>query len=164
MPQIIYAAFDRIEGECNVRGHEGQLEVREYTHSVWKAVDPLDTSRIRSNRHHESATILVPVDKASPLLWECLITNRTISWAAVNWYRQPPEGQSDEEHYFAMAFEDCIVTSFEYRLANIDNPENTRVGHLAEISFGYRALTAHHVVSGKEFCDDVRRGRFSALG
>ncbi|MBX9652009.1 type VI secretion system tube protein Hcp [bacterium] len=143
-----------IEGECNMKGQEGAIEVRAFQHDVSKQVDPLDCSKVRSDRHHGSVTITTDLDKSFPLLMKALCEGATLNEIKVKWYRQPPEGGNEPEHYFTHTFTKCIVTSVRPIMRSAT--DGGRTGHMFAFEFGYRQITWTSEVGGTEFLDEVR--------
>lgn len=154
MAEVAFCYVDGIEGECNVQGQEGAIEVRGFQHDVSKQVDPLDCSKVRSDRHHGTATLLTDLDKSFPLLMKALVQGETINKIEVKWYRQPPEGGSEPEHYFTHTFDKCIVTSVRPLMKSAT--DRGASGHMFSFEFGYRQITWTSVVGGTEFMDEVR--------
>jgi type VI secretion system Hcp family effector len=72
----------------------------------------------------------------------------------VKWYRQPPEGGTEPEHYFTHLFEKCIVTSVRPLMKSAT--DGGRTGHMFSFEFGYRNITWTSVVGGTEFQDSIR--------
>ena len=71
MPEIAFVEIDGVEEEeyfSNVKDQEGKLLVLQFDHDVSKEVDPLDCSKVRSDRHHGAASILTYQGKSTPEL------------------------------------------------------------------------------------------------
>ena len=154
MAEVAYCYIDGIEGECNIKGQEGAVEVRAFHHEVAKQVDPLDNSKVRSDRHHGTVTITTDLDKSFPLLMKALCNGETIANIEVKWFRQPPEGGSDPEHYFTHKFDKVIVTGVRPLMKSAT--EQGRSGHRFSFDFGYRQITWTSETGGTEFLDEQR--------
>ena len=154
MAEVSFCYIDGIEGECNVAGQEGSVEVRAFNHDVRVQVDPLDCSKVRSNRMHGTAALTTDLDKSFPLLMQKLCTGQTVDSISIKWYRQPPEGGEDQEHYFTHKFDKCIVTSVRPLMKSAT--DGGRTGHMFSFEFGYRQCTWTSETGGTEFLDEVR--------
>ena len=114
MPEIAFVEIDGVEEEeyfSNVKGQEGKLLVLQFDHDVSKEVDPLDCSKVRSDRHHGAASILTYQGKSTPELNKLLCEGGTIGQIQIKWYRQPEGSSGNPEHYFTHTFKDCIITA-----------------------------------------------------
>ena len=156
MPEIAYMTIDDIDGESNVKDHKDEIEVLAFDHKVSKEVDPLDCSKVRSDRRHGQASVIKLFDKATPLLHQKLCEGGTIDNIEIKWYRQPDGGGSDPEHYFTHTFEKCIITSVIPNMPNALDPEKKKFGHMETVEWGYQQLTWKSETGGTEFTDDVR--------
>ncbi len=156
MPEIGFMKIDGIDGESNVKDHDGEIEVLAFNHELTKEVDPLDCSKVRSDRHHGMASIVKMFDKATPLLHQKLCEGGTIDQIEIKWYRQPEGGGSDPEHYFTHKFVDCIITRMEPYVPNALDPSFRDQGHMEKVSWGYKQLTWTSESGGTEFTDEVR--------
>ncbi|QDU61519.1 Major exported protein [Planctomycetes bacterium Pan216] len=154
MPEVSFMYIEGIEGESNHKDHEGAIDVLQYDHQVSKEVDPLDCSKVRSDRHHGSVSVLKYMDKASPDLAKSLVQGATIPSIEIKWYRQPADGDTEPEHYFTIKFSDVIVTSYRPSMSNA--LDGGRSGHLECMEFGYREVTWTSETGGTEFTDEVR--------
>lgn len=154
MPEIAFIKFDGIDAESNVKGHDGEADVLQFDHSVSKEVDPLDCSKVRSDRRHGTASIVKYMDKATPLLHQALCQGKTIDKITIKWFRQPAEGSGEPEHYFTHTFDKCIVTSVRPSMSNA--LDGGRSGHMETIEWGYRQLEWTSETGGTTFADEVR--------
>lgn len=154
MAEVAYCEIAGIPGECNVSGQEGKVEVRAFHHEVSKQVDPLDNSKVRSDRHHGSVTITTDLDKSFPPLMQKLCQGETVDQIEVKWYRQPAEGSATPEHYFTHTFKKCIVTGVRPLMKSAT--EMGRTGHMFSFDFGYRQIIWDAPVGGTNFEDAQR--------
>ena len=156
MPEVAFMKIDGVDGECNVKDHKDEIEVLEFNHAVSKEVDPLDCSKVRSDRRHGQASVVKLFDKATPLLHQKLCEGSTIDQIEIKWYRQPEGGGSDPEHYFTHTFKNCIITSVEPNMPNALDPTKKEFGHMEKVEWGYKQLTWTSESGGTEFSDEVR--------
>lgn len=156
MPEIGFL-FCEIEGESNVKGQDKAIEVIQFDHSVKKDVDPLDCSKVKSDRRHGEASVVKYFDKASPLLAQKLCEGGTIPEIKIKWFRQPEGGGSDAEHYFTHTFTDCIITRLEPHVPSALDPTKDKYGHMEQVHWGYKQLTWTSETGGTEYTDEVRQ-------
>ncbi|QDU61517.1 Major exported protein [Planctomycetes bacterium Pan216] len=154
MPEIAFCTIEGVEGESNVKDQEGNIDVLQFDHDVSKDVDPLDCSKVRSDRRHSSASFIKYMDKATPVLFQKLVQGETIPSIEIKWYRQPADGSAEPEHYFTHKFESCIITSVRPSMSNA--LEGGPSGHHECVEFGYRQLTWTSETGGTEFTDEIR--------
>ncbi|MCP5069579.1 MAG: type VI secretion system tube protein Hcp [bacterium] len=157
MPEIAFMFVDGIDGESNVQNQDKAIEVLTFDHEVVKEVDPLDCSKVKSDRRHGVANVTKYFDKATPLLHMKLCEGGSIKKIEIKWFRQPEGGGSDPEHYFTHTFLDCIVTSLKPHMDNALDPTKKEFGHMELMSWGYKQLTWKSVTGGTEFADKIRQ-------
>ncbi len=157
MPEVAYMTIDGIQGESTAKGQKNNIDVLAFNHSVYKEVDPLDCSKVRSDRRHASVQIVKQFDKATPLIFQKLCQGGTISKIEIKWYRQPKGSGSSPEHYFTCTYKDCIFTRVEPFMPNALDPATREYGHMEKVTFGYREVTWKSETGGTEFADDMRQ-------
>jgi len=157
MPEIAFMFVDGIDGESNVKNQDKAIEVLAFDHEVAKEVDPLDCSKVKSDRRHGVATVTKNFDKATPLLHQKLCEGGTIGKIEIKWYRQPQGGGSDPEHYFTHTFTDCIITRLQPQMHNALDPMAREYGHMELMSWGYKQLAWKSESGGTEYTDEVRQ-------
>ena len=159
MAMIIFCEIQGIPGECNVsyasEYMEGPIEVRQFSHGVFRMVDPLDSSKIVSDRRHNQACIVTHIDKSLPLLFRALIIRAPIEWIQLAWWRQPPDGSSEPEQYFVQTFSHCLITAVCPRIP--DATLGTNRGPEVGFCFSFRQVTWNSATGGQEFTDEIRR-------
>ncbi len=113
-----------IPGSCTAAGKEGTSVVVSFEHDVHI---PLDTAgQPMGVRVHQPLSIVKLIDKASPLLYQALVTGERLV-VELKWYRIDPTG--GEEHYFTTKLEDAIIVAI-----------NPSLLHMEDVSFTYRKI------------------------
>lgn len=128
----------KIEGSVTQAGREGTLEVYGFTHELTAerdAASGLPTGK----RQHKPLTITKPVDKASPLLQQALVTNENITEWAIRFYR--PERTGKEEQYYTITLENATVVNMRTEQLNTQYPENGSHAVREHVSFTYEKIT-----------------------
>ena len=114
-----------IDGSCTAAGKEGTSVVLGYEHDVHIPLDT-DTGQPTGVRVHQPLRIVKLMDKASPKLYQALVTGERLE-VELKWYRIDPTG--GEEHYFTTKLEDAIIVAIKPSLL-----------HKEDVSFTYRKI------------------------
>lgn len=123
-------------------------------HVVSRAVDP-QSGQPTSKALHNTYKILKPMDKATPMLYQALITPAKLDSVEITLYRN---SQMGSELYLTILLEKCYVTSIKAIKANVldIHPDMMEydAGDLEEVAFSYKRATWTHNVSNVEFTYD----------
>lgn len=114
-----------IAGSCTAAGKEGTSVVLGYEHDVHIPLDP-QSGQPMGLRVHQPLSIVKLMDKASPKLYQALVTGERLE-VELKWYRIDPTG--GEEHYFTTKLENAIVVAIKPSLL-----------HMEDVSFTYRKI------------------------
>lgn len=154
MPAHIYYTGIRqgkIDGSCDLRGRETSSLVEEFKHTVHIPSDP-QSGLPTGKRVHKPLTICKYYDKASPKLYQALVTGERLSEVRVNWYRINPGGE--EEHYFTHILQDAIIINITPYMPNCLDASKEQFQHMEEVSFTYRKIIWRWEPDGVEAEDD----------
>lgn len=141
----------KIEGSCDMQGREGTILVQAFDHAVTIPSDP-QTGAPTGKRVHGPLTITKVFDKASPKLYQGLVSGEHMTEVTINWYRISPSGT--EEHYFTHKLEDAIIVAMKPHMPNCLIPATSHLQHMEDVSFTYRSITWTWEVDGIEAMDD----------
>lgn len=114
-----------IDGSCTAAGKEGTSVVVGFEHDVHIPLDT-DTGQPTGVRVHQPLSIVKLIDKASPKLYQALVTGERLT-VEIKWYRIDPMG--GEEHYFTTKLEDAIIVAIKPSLL-----------HMEDVSFTYSKI------------------------
>jgi len=134
-------------------GHEDEVLVEAFKHNVTQPRDP-QSGQPTGNRVHQPLTITKIFDKASPLLYNALVSGEKLTKCEIKWFRTSPSGT--QEHYFTHTLEDALVVDIKAYMPNCQDPSQAHFTHLEDISFTYRKITWEHVVGATVGEDDWR--------
>lgn len=141
-------------GSTYQEGHEEQFMVQAFEHQITIPRD-VHSGQPSGRRVHQPLKITKVFDKASPLLYQAMVTGESLT-CVINWYRTSAEG--NQEHYFTQELEGAVITDIKAIMPNCQDPSSAHFTHLEEISFSYSTITWVHEISGTEGHDDWRAG------
>ena len=141
----------KIKGSCTQKGREDTILVQAFNHDVHIPSDP-QTGLASGKRVHGPLKIVKEFDKASPLLYQALVTGEHMKNVEIKWYRIAKTG--NEEHYFTTALEDAIIVAIKPWMPNCLDKATASYGHMEEVAFTYRKAVWRHVVDKTEAQDD----------
>jgi type VI secretion system secreted protein Hcp len=137
-------------------GHEDEVLVQAFKHNVTQPRDP-QSGQPTGQRVHQPLTITKIFDKASPLLYNALVSGEKLTNCEIHWFRTSPDGK--QEHYFTHKLEDALVVDIKAYMPNCQDPAQAHFTHLEDISFTYRKITWQHEVGSTVGEDDWRAMR-----
>jgi type VI secretion system secreted protein Hcp len=140
-----------IEGSCDMQGREGSMLVQEFKHTVNIPSDP-QSGLPTGKRVHRAFEITKFYDKASPKLYQALVTGERLSKVQVKWYRITPGGT--EEHYFTHTLEDAIIIDVSPYMPNCLDSQTEQYQHMETVKFTYRKIIWTWEPEGIESEDD----------
>jgi type VI secretion system secreted protein Hcp len=140
-----------IEGSCDMRGREGTILVEQFDHQVTIPSDP-QSGLPTGKRVHKPFKICKYFDKASPKIYQALVTGERMSQVQIKWYRINPGGE--EEHYFTHTLEDAIIIDVSPYMPNCLEAAKEQFQHMENVSFTYRKIIWTWVPDGIESEDD----------
>ncbi len=119
-----------IKGSVTTKGFEGTMEIYSYTHSI---VSPRDAASglPTGKRQHKPITITKPIDKATPLLYNSLVTNENIKDWKLQFYRISPTGTL--ENFYTIQLTNAAIASI--------TDSGSAYGTTQTISFTYQKIT-----------------------
>lgn len=141
----------KIEGSCTQKGREGTILVQGLDHDVTIPTD-IQTGLAAGKRVHGKFKIIKEFDKASPLLYQALVTGEHMKNVEVKFFRISKTGA--EEHYFTIRLEDAVLQSVRPWMPNCMDKGMASFGHMEDVSFTYRKIIWRHEVDKKEGQDD----------
>ena len=128
----------QIEGSVTQPGREGSMLVLASAHEIVSPRDPA-SGLPTGKRQHKPFTITKPIDKATPLLLQALVTNETLTEVVINYWR--PAGNGQEQQYFTITLTNASIASHSIKQLPTYVPANASVPELEEISFTYQKIT-----------------------
>ncbi len=127
----------KIEGSCDVQGHEGTIEVWAMEHPIEIPRD-LHTGLPTGKRIHKPLVIVKHIDKSSPKLYQALTSGEQLSEVVLDYWRINPQG--NEEKYYTIKLETAIVVSLETYYPETFLEENENYKHMEKVAFTYEKI------------------------
>ena len=140
----------KIEGSCDIKGHEGKILVQGSTHTVNIPVN-IQTGLASGKRVHHPLTIRKAIDKSSPKLLQALTTGETITQAILEYAHIDKNGQ--EVIYFTKKIENAVIISVVQETENILDSATTKFPDWEIVSLTYSKITATFKEGGIEATD-----------
>jgi len=139
-------------GNLYQEGHDDSFMVQAFEHNIMIPRDS-QSGQPSGTRIHQPLTVTKVYDKASPLLYQALVTGESLV-CTIEWYRTSSEGT--HEHYFTHELEGAAIVDMRATMPNCQDPNMAHFTHLEQVSFSYSTITWTHEVGGTEGTDDWR--------
>jgi len=121
-----------IEGGATGAGREGWIEVVAFTHEV---VSPRDAASglPTGKRQHKPISITKPIDKATPLLFQALVSNENLPNVELRFFKPDPK-TGKEQMYYTIELTNASIAGIGQSQA-VGDPMP-----LEEVSFTYQKI------------------------
>ena len=141
-------------GNVFVEGHEDQMMVQQFDHTVTVPTDP-QSGQPAGQRVHKPFKFTVALNKSVPLMYNALASGEMLPEVEMNWYRTSTEGK--QEHFFSTNLEDAIIVNIDCKMPHCQDGQSQDFTQLVEVSMAYRKISWIHVKSGTSGADDWRK-------
>ncbi|MFI7835894.1 Hcp family type VI secretion system effector [Pseudomonas asiatica] len=121
-------------GNVFQQGHEDQILVQEIKHEVTTPTDP-QSGQPSGQRVHKPFKFTSSLNKATPLLYQALVSGEMLPMVEVNWYRTSAEGK--QEHFFSTTLEDATIVSINTVLPHAQDKVNENYTQLVEVAMSH---------------------------
>jgi len=138
MPNPSYAYFKDIEGSCDQAGREGSVTILEMSHVVEIPVDVKDATAT-GTRRHGAIKLVANIDKATPLLMQCVCESKAIPTVKIEFWRTNNEGL--EENYYNVELEAVRIVKAETWFPNVDDAKTTTYKDMMTYELRYDKIT-----------------------
>ncbi len=127
-----------ITGSVTEKGKEGTIGVIAVSHMVQIPTDPA-TGLPTGKRVHSPLVIVTHIDKATPLLYESLVTNENLPTVELDYYQTGQDGK--ETLYFKVVLTNAKLSSIKQtNLNSQDDPNVNLFGEYEELAFTYQKI------------------------
>ncbi|MDH5711565.1 MAG: type VI secretion system tube protein Hcp [Gammaproteobacteria bacterium] len=135
-----------IKGSVTMAGREDSMEVINFGYNVSTPYDPASGAPT-GQRQHRPIRILKEIDKASPLLFQALVTNENLSEVIIRFYQPSQTGQQVQFY---------TVWLYNARLVSIvpSSEAGTQSGPLEALSFVFQHIEIIYEDGGITGADD----------
>ena len=142
MPMPCYLTLEgqtqgKIEGSCEVSGHQGKIMIQAVEHSIEIPKSP-QTGLPSGKRQHLGLTVTKEIDKSSPKLFQALCSGEQMRRVILEYYRISPRGT--EEKYYTVELQNAILTSIRTWVPNCLIRDNLQLGHMEDVSLTYETI------------------------
>ncbi|WP_319531170.1 type VI secretion system tube protein TssD [uncultured Cohaesibacter sp.] len=134
-------------------GHEDEITVFSFQANAIVPRDP-NSGTALGTRKHLPAVFTKPLDKASPILWQNLVTGQAMD-IELKFFRINTE-DGTTEHYYTMKWSDAILVDGKTIIPDTTDSANDLRGHYEEFSFTYRKIEWTHEIASSSASDDYR--------
>jgi type VI secretion system secreted protein Hcp len=145
-----------VKGSVTQKGREGKIMVHAYTHEI---VTPRDAASglPTGKRQHKPLTITKEIDKASPILYQIMVTNENIPEFELQFWmpqiKAAAGGGAEVQFYTIKLTNANIAQMHEYMLDN-KIPANMPIPPMETVSFTYQKIEWTWVDGGITANDD----------
>ncbi len=145
-----------IKGSVTQKGREDSIAVHAFDHEVISPRDPA-SGLPTGKRMHKPFAITKDVDKSSPLLWNALVNNETLtSWTLQCWAPAPPtpSAAASERQSYTITLTNASIASIHEAMPDNQNPAMQNLPLREEIAFTYQKIVWTWVDGGITAEDD----------
>src|SRR6476661_4498086 len=132
----------QIKGSVIQKGREDKIMVIAASHEIISPRDPA-SGLPTGKRMHKPMVITKELDKSSPLLLNCLVTNENISeWELQFWTPQlkAATGTGTEVQHYTVKLTNANIASIAFRIPNNKHPDLMKFAEYEEIAFTYQKI------------------------
>jgi type VI secretion system secreted protein Hcp len=126
-----------VKGSVTRKGREGAIMVIAAAHEI---ISPRDaTSETATDKRlHKPFIITKELDKASPVLYEMLVTNEIISEWQLQFWASSKAGE--EIQRYTVKLTNASISDISFRMPNTKVPETAKLSEYEEVSFNYQKI------------------------
>ena len=131
-----------INGSVTQRGRENSIAVISAAHSITNPRDP-QSGLPTGQRTHHPFVATAEVDKATPLLYQVLCTNESLTSVTFKFWTpqlESPSGVRSEVQSYTITLTNANIASIDFHLPNIRNPDLQKYPEYTEIAFTYQKI------------------------
>ena len=141
-----------ITGSVTEKGKEGTIGVIAVDHAIVSPRDPA-SGLPTGKRMHSPLVIVTHIDKATPLLYNSLVTNENLPTVELDYWKTAQDGS--ESIYFKIKLTNANISSIKQTNQNSqDDPHVNLFGEYEEVSFTYQKIEWTWVDGGITAIDD----------
>ncbi|HDI3250475.1 TPA: type VI secretion system effector Hcp-2, partial [Vibrio cholerae] len=132
-------------GDSFVEGHEDEMLVQQFDHTVTVPTDP-QSGQPSGQRVHKPFKFTVALNKAVPLLYNALSSGEKLKSVELKWYRTSLEGK--QENFFTTKLENASIVDIHCEMPHCQDPAKADFTQNLTVSLSYRKITWDHVNAG----------------
>lgn len=128
----------QIKGGVVQKGREDQIEVNAVDHQVNRSFDPASGEPASTNQH-QPFVITKDVDKASPLLYQALVSGELLTQFVLNFWTAGSTGA--EVQYYTIELTNARIVGIKNEMPNNNYPDLVHFNTREKIAFTYEKIT-----------------------
>jgi type VI secretion system secreted protein Hcp len=131
-----------IKGSVTQKGRENSIMVIAVSHEIISPRDPA-SGLPTGKRMHKPFVITKELDKSSPLLYNCLVTNENVPEWKLDFYTpqvKAAQGVGTEVNHYTVKLINANIASINFRMPNNRNPELMKYAEYEEVAFTYQQI------------------------
>ena len=146
-----------IKGGVIQKGREGTIAVHAFNHSLTSPRDPA-SGQATGKRQHSPITITKPIDQSTPLLFNALVQNETLTTFELRFFAPNKMGTAGgsgaEMNHYTIRLTNATVVSIHNTMPNNLFADMASVPQTEEVSFTYQKIEMVWVPGGVTAMDD----------
>ncbi|WP_437963965.1 type VI secretion system tube protein TssD [Sorangium sp. So ce260] len=131
-----------IDGSVTQKGREKSIAVIAVQHQIVSPRDP-STGMPSGKRQHKPFVITKELDKATPLLYNALVNNESISEWSLKFYTPGTAASKNvgkEQNHYTVKLTNATVASIDFHMENTRRPEAREIPEYEKVSFTYQKI------------------------
>ncbi len=125
-------------GSSTDPNHQSAIGIISVGHSIVSPTD-LATGQASGKRQHSPLVIVTHIDKATPKLYQALVTDENLPNVELDYWKTNSDGS--QNMYFTIKLTNARISSINFTNQNsADHPSSDTFGEYVEISFTYQKI------------------------
>jgi type VI secretion system secreted protein Hcp len=138
-------------GGVTEKGHENSILVHAFDVQIASPHDPT-TGAASGRRQHQPVLILKEIDKSSPLLWNALVTNETLTTWLLKFFTASATGVN--QLLYSITLTNASIASMDESMLDNGVPANATLPLREQITFTYQKIQWTWAEGGVTASDD----------
>jgi len=134
-----------IKGDVTLKGREGSVALVSVSHEIDTPYD-VATGHISGKRQHKPLVVIALLDRATPKLYQALVTNEVLTGVKIEFWRPAPEIVAP---YYVIALTNAAIVGIELAPSAEPHDRNERL----QIQFIYEKIVETYTETGDSFDD-----------
>ncbi|WP_438022250.1 type VI secretion system tube protein TssD [Sorangium sp. So ce233] len=131
-----------IDGSVTQKGREKSVAIIAVQHQIVSPRDPA-TGMPSGKRQHKPFVITKELDKATPLLYNALVNNESISEWELKFYTpgtQATKNIGKEQNHYTVKLTNATVASIDFYMENTRRPDAREIPEYEKVAFTYQKI------------------------
>lgn len=131
-----------IDGSVTQKGREKSIAIIAVQHQIVSPRDPA-TGMPSGKRQHKPFVITKELDKATPLLYNALVNNESISEWSLKFYTPGTAAAKNvgkEQNHYTVKLTNATVASIDFHMENTRRPDQRDIPEYEKVAFTYQKI------------------------